>query len=177
MTVRLSVVGEPTAAPRPTAAPPLSGAPPAVLGAIASVPDPEYPGISIAELGLVERVLTADRPGGLDVEVELIPTFSGCPALAMIAGDVRAAVEAVAGVASCDVRWLASPVWSTDRISPQAQTRLRQEYTVVLRGTDGALQCPVCGSDAVEDRSLAGPTRCRSVAWCGSCRNVVEVMR
>ena len=51
------------------------------------------------------------------------------------------------------------------------------EFTVVLRRKDGGLRCPVCGSDDVEDRALAGPTRCRSVAWCGSCRNVVEVMR
>ena len=42
---------------------------------------------------------------------------------------------------------------------------------------DGGLRCPICGSDAVVDQSLAGPTRCRSVAWCDSCRNPVEVMR
>ena len=42
---------------------------------------------------------------------------------------------------------------------------------------DGGLRCPACGSDAVADQSTAGPTRCRSVAWCNQCRNVVEVMR
>lgn len=157
--------------------PALTDVPAAVVDAIASVPDPEYPGVSIAELGLVEGVSVVESGRGLDVGVDLIPTFSGCPALAMIADDVRTAVAAVPGVASCDVRWLTTPVWSTDRISPSAQAALRDEFTVVLRREDGRLRCPVCGSDAVEDRALAGPTRCRSVAWCGSCRNVVEVMR
>jgi len=155
----------------------LAGAPPAVIDAVASVPDPEYPGVSIVDLGLVERISAAATPAGLAVAVELIPTFSGCPALAMIADDVRAAVGAVHGVASCEVTWLTSPVWSTERISAAAVDRLRDEFTVVLRRKDGRLRCPVCGSDEVEDRALAGPTRCRSVAWCGSCRNVVEVMR
>lgn len=158
-------------------APALTDVPAAVVDAVASVPDPEYPGVSIVELGLVEGVSVTESVGGLDVAVDLIPTFSGCPALAMIADDVRAAVTAVSDVASCEVRWLTAPVWSTDRISPSARAALRDEFTVVLRRKDGRLRCPVCGSDAVEDQALAGPTRCRSVAWCGSCRNVVEVMR
>lgn len=155
----------------------LADVPVAVLGAVESVPDPEYPGVSILDLGLVERVSARDGVDGIAVEVDLIPTFSGCPALAMIAADVRSAVGAVPDVASCEVRWLTSPVWSTDRISASARVRLRDGFTVTLRRKDGGLRCPVCGSDAVEDRALAGPTRCRSVAWCGSCRNVVEVMR
>jgi ring-1,2-phenylacetyl-CoA epoxidase subunit PaaD len=155
----------------------LAAAPAAIADAVTSVPDPEYPGVSIVELGLVEHVAVDETADGLAVSVDLIPTFSGCPALAMIASDVRVAVAAVPGVSSCEVRWLSTPVWSTDRISPSARRLLRDEFTVVLRRKDGGLRCPVCGSDAVEDRALAGPTRCRSVAWCGSCRNVVEVMR
>lgn len=152
-------------------------APRAVVDAVASVPDPEYPGISIADLGLVEAVHAQETASGLVVTVELIPTFGGCPALAMIADDVRAAVGAVDDVASCDVRWLTSPVWSTDRIAPAARAELRDGFSVVVRRRDGGLRCPVCGAVSVEDRGLAGPTRCRSVAWCTSCRNVVEVMR
>lgn len=155
----------------------LAGVPDAVAHAVGSVPDPEYPDVSIVDLGLVERVVTLDGPDGTVVTVGLIPTFSGCPALTMIAADVRRAVEAVAGVRTCEVEWLRAPVWSTDRISPVARAQLREEFTVVLRGPDGRLRCPVCGSSDVADRSLAGPTRCRSVAWCESCRNVVEVMR
>jgi ring-1,2-phenylacetyl-CoA epoxidase subunit PaaD len=144
----------------------------AVALAVRSVHDPEYPDVSIADLGLVESIaVDGDR-----ATVGLIPTFSGCPALAMIADDVRTAVTAVEGIGKCDVQWLAGPVWTTDRLTPAAQRSLA-EYTVVLRRKDGTLRCPICGSDAVADQSVAGPTRCRSVAWCNACRNPVEVMR
>ncbi len=63
----------------------------AVLDALATVDDPEYPGVSIVDLGLVERVEVSGR----SVEVDLVPTFSGCPALEMIATDVAATVGAL----------------------------------------------------------------------------------
>lgn len=145
-----------------------------VRSALEQVFDPEYPDISVIDLGLIQSVeVSAD---GL-VTIGLIPTFSGCPALAMIADDVRVAVEALPGTTSATVRWLTSPVWSTERITADAQKRLSSEYTVVLRRKDGTLLCPVCGSTTVQDQSMAGPTRCRSIAWCSSCRNPVEVMR
>lgn len=144
-----------------------------VTAAVASITDPEYPDISIADLGLVERV----EVDGPRATVGLIPTFSGCPALAMIAADVQAAVEALDKIDQCTVQWLTSPVWSTDRVSLSARSTLNLDYTVTLRRKDGTLRCPACGADTVTDQSAAGPTRCRSVAWCSSCRNVVEVMR
>jgi ring-1,2-phenylacetyl-CoA epoxidase subunit PaaD len=94
----------------------------------------------------------------------------------MIAADVRDSVASVPGVDEVTVEWLPGPVWSTDRMSGVATRRL-SEYTVVLRRKDGTVRCPVCGSDAVADQSMAGPTRCRSIAWCDACRNPVEVMR
>jgi len=144
-----------------------------VVAAVASVTDPEYPDISIADLGMVERI----DLDGRRATVGLIPTFSGCPALPMIAADVRSAVEALDAVDECSVEWLSSPVWSTERVTLAARSRLNLDYTVTLRRKDGSLRCPSCGADTVADQSAAGPTRCRSVAWCSSCRNVVEVLR
>lgn len=145
----------------------------AVWDALGSVFDPEYPDISIVDLGLVETVAEADGVA----TVGLIPTFSGCPALAMIAEDVRHAVMAAPGVSDADVVWLTSPIWTNQRTSAHAKQALATDYTVVLRRKDGTLRCPICGSDAVQDQSMAGPTRCRSIAWCDSCRNPIEVMR
>lgn len=155
----------------------------AVHSAVASVNDPEYPDVSIVDLGLLESIDITDGAAVVDrvatrvAHVGLIPTFGGCPALAMIASDVQAAVETVAGIDRCEVEWLAGPVWTTERMTGNAQRTLADDYTVVLRRKDGSLLCPVCGSDDVADQSMAGPTRCRSVAWCSSCRNAVEVMR
>lgn len=145
----------------------------AVWEALRHVDDPEYPGLSIVDLGLVESVSTADS----HAVVGLIPTFSGCPALRMIGDDVVEAVQSGIAGTTCTVEWLPSPVWSTDRLTDLAWERLASAYTVILRSKSGALRCPVCGSEQVVDQSVAGPTRCRSVAWCESCRNPVEVMR
>jgi ring-1,2-phenylacetyl-CoA epoxidase subunit PaaD len=145
----------------------------AVRSAVAAINDPEYPDVSIVDLGLLES-LHVDGPVA---HVGLIPTFSGCPALAMIADDVRRSVESLDAIDRCEVTWLDGPVWDSTRLTAPARTRLADDYTVVLRRKDGSLLCPVCGSDAVVDQSMAGPTRCRSVAWCPSCRNPVEVMR
>lgn len=144
-----------------------------VRAAVASVDDPEYPGVSIVALGLVEDV----RSCGARVEVDLVPTFAGCPALAMIAADVETAVRAVRGVADVEVRWLDRVVWSPDRLTPGARRELAEGFTVVLRRSDGGLVCPVCGSGAVVDAGEVGPARCRSLAWCPDCRNPVEVLR
>ncbi len=150
-----------------------------VWEALRTVDDPEYPGLSIVDLGLVERVDVdsgSDDAADTAVVIGLVPTFSGCPALHMIAADVADAVKQATGLDPV-VDWLDEPVWTTARMSPLAEARLANEFTVVLRRKDGTLRCPVCGHDAVQDQSMAGPTRCRSIAWCPDCRNPVEVFR
>lgn len=141
--------------------------------AVSSVDDPEYPGISIVDLGLLETIdVAAD---GL-VRVGLIPTFSGCPALAIIADEVVAAVASVDGVASCEVDWLSSPAWHTDRISHEARACLERKYTVAVQLGERSPTCPLCASKTVE-QSMFGPSRCRSVHTCTGCGETVEVVR
>lgn len=142
----------------------------AVASAVSTVDDPEYPGVSIVDLGLLESIdVNADG----HVTVSLTPTFSGCPALGMIGDDVTKAVQAVGGVTTVQVEWLAAPVWSTDRISPLARWRLARELTVVVASS----WCPVCGGDHLELVSDVGPARCRAVRRCTSCGEIVEQMR
>ena len=153
-----------------------AGSPPseaAIHAAVASVDDPEYPGVSIVDLGLLERLTIL--PDGR-VEVGLIPTFSGCPALAVIAGDVAAAVDAVPGVTGADVRWLASPVWTTQRISDDARVELGRSFTVAVTIGGRQARCPRCGGPT-EERSMFGPSRCRAVHRCTACNETVEVVR
>lgn len=148
-----------------------------VHAALAGVDDPEYPEVSIVDLGLVENV--ADD--GDTVHVGLIPTMSGCPALAVIERDVLDAVQhAVADSGAqrgIDVRFLTAPVWTPERISGAARRTLASEFTVAIRTRAQEPLCPVCGSGSLELRSEFGPTPCRSVEWCSSCRNPIEVVR
>ncbi|HEY5875221.1 MAG TPA: iron-sulfur cluster assembly protein [Ilumatobacteraceae bacterium] len=142
-----------------------------VAAAVATVADPEFPGVSVVELGLLESIRV--DPDG-HVRVSLLPTFSGCPALSMIGDDVARAVEAVDGVHRVEVVWLAAPLWTTERISPSARLRLAQEFTVVV---GAAAPCPVCAGGPLELVSDVGPTRCRAVRRCAACGEVVEQVR
>ena len=144
-----------------------------VRAAVATVDDPEYPGISIVDLGLLESL---DTTHDGHVAVGLIPTFSGCPALSMIANDVRRAVDAVDGVEGVDVRWLGAPVWGVDRVTETARATMAREFTVAVRIGRGPVACPRCGSPTHE-QSMFGPSRCRAVHTCPACAEVVEVMR
>lgn len=141
--------------------------------AVMAVEDPEFPGVPIGELGMVDDVVTE----GGTVRVELVPTYAGCPALDYIAADVTAAVHRVDPSADVQVAWHPERPWSPQRVTADAARVLAGEFTVVLRGPDGSLRCPVCGTAGLVERSPVGPTRCRAVSWCPSCRNVVEVLR
>lgn len=145
----------------------------AVAKTVSSVDDPEFPGVSIVALGMLHDISASDDV----IRIELIPTYSGCPALEYIGSDVVAAVQALAPGYDVAVAWRRDLPWSTDRLAPGTSTALATEFAVTLRGSDGSLRCPVCGSSDVVERSPIGPTRCRSVSWCEQCRNVIEVMR
>ena len=62
-----------------------------VWAALSGVHDPEIPPCTITDLGIVEDV----RSGPDAVEVDLLPTFAGCPALDVIREDVEAALAPV----------------------------------------------------------------------------------
>jgi len=141
---------------------------------VEAVPDPEYPGVGVGELGIVESV-TADAGG--NVEIVLVPTFLGCPALDLIASDVTAAAKAIPWVRNADVRWARDVAWSSVRITGRARAFMADELAVAVPDTAGRAVCPVCGHDALEAVSDFGPTPCRRIARCPACRNPIEVVR
>ena len=155
-----------------------------VWDALARVHDPEIPPCSITDLGIVERVTVTDGA----VDVELLPTFAGCPALDVIREDAAAAVREVAGERRVDVRFVYSKPWTSDRITPAGRRALTQ-YGVTppggggsrvivplaaLRRPEGGVACPFCGSDDTVLESAFGPTPCRSTHFCRACRNPFE---
>jgi ring-1,2-phenylacetyl-CoA epoxidase subunit PaaD len=150
--------------------------------ALDGVHDPEIPACSITDLGMVERVEV--RGGSL--EVDLLPTFVGCPAKDLIGDDVRAALRDMAGDREVTVRFVHDPPWTTDRISDRGRARLREfgiaphwdrpaggPVTIPLM-TAAAVPCPYCGGADTVMESRWGPTPCRAQHWCRSCRNPFE---
>ncbi len=171
-----AVLAEPgSAEPVPAGVVP-AGVVAAIRQSVSLVCDPEYPEVTISELGILEQVSSSDD--GSTVRIELVPTMLGCPALDMIAQDVTdAARSACRGVNVCiDVVFVDDPVWTPDRISPSAVGFLAQQYAVAVRSSAADASCPICGSTVLEHRSDFGPTPCRSVEWCPQCRNPVEVV-
>ncbi|MGS0686452.1 1,2-phenylacetyl-CoA epoxidase subunit PaaD [Nakamurella sp. GG22] len=137
-----------------------------------AVPDPEIPVLTLDDLGIV-RGLTIDDDG--TVEVDLTPTYTGCPATAVIAGDVEKALLA-SGVERAVVRTVLSPAWSTDWMSEQGRRKLR-EYGIAPPGACHpagvglilTARCPRCGSTSTREISRFGSTPCKSLWSCLSC--------
>jgi ring-1,2-phenylacetyl-CoA epoxidase subunit PaaD len=143
----------------------------ALYDAVAAVPDPELPVLTIGELGILRSVdVDGDR-----VVVGLTPTYSGCPAFEAIADDVAAVVRRH-GYADIDVRRVLAPAWSTDCITTAGRVKLEAAGVappgpVLLQI---AVRCPRCGSGATREVSRFGPTACTALWVCGECREPFE---
>ena len=151
----------------------------AVLDVLQTIDDPEMP-INIVDLGLVENVDI--KPGG-KVHIDLLPTFIGCPALQVIEEEVRDKVAGLPGVAGVEVRFVFSPPWTVDRTSAAGRKRLKPYGVTVPEASGNAgpkepePRCPFCGSAAVHLESAFGPTRCRMIYYCASCRQPFEHLK
>lgn len=133
--------------------------------ALARVCDPEIPTASITDLGMVHRVeVTADA-----VDIELLPTFVGCPAKFVISEEVQRAVSAAAPGSQVRVRFVYDPPWTADRVNERGHAALKE-----LGISPDQRTCPYCGSRETTLESAFGPTPCRSTHFCRSCRNVYE---
>ena len=153
-----------------------------VRDALASVPDPEIPTCSIVDLGMVERVDVREDA----VEVDLLPTFVGCPAKDVIGEDVEMVLRRVSDGRAVRVRFVYDPPWTTDRITERGKEGLRAlgisphwerpaagPVTVSLMQGSGT-PCPYCGSTDTVLEAAFGPTPCRTTHFCKSCRNAFE---
>lgn len=153
----------------------------AVRSALADVPDPEIPVVSIVELGMVEDV-RVDADG---IHVSLLPTFVGCPALDMIRSSVELRLSAFGR--PVDVRFEYRVPWSSDRISPDGRTKLQASGFAppapvrpdepILVQLDRPVPCPNCGSSRTVLENAFGPTQCRAIHHCTECRQPFEAFK
>ncbi len=137
-----------------------------------AVVDPEIPVLSIADLGVLRDVRVADG----QITVAITPTYSGCPAMNMIAMEIKTALAA-AGFADARVELVLSPAWTTDWMSEAGRRKL-QEYGIAppvkgagrraLFGQDH-VACPRCGSADTGELAAFGSTSCKSLWRCNSC--------
>jgi len=140
-----------------------------VWAALDEIPDPEIPVVSLVDLGVIRSVDVSDG----SVHVELTPTFLGCPALEAM---VRAIEE---HVPEATVEIVNDDSWSTDKISAAGREKLREAGFAppaprLVQLQSHVHRCPYCGSTDTRLENLFGPTPCRSLRYCASCRQPFE---
>ncbi|MFI5797060.1 1,2-phenylacetyl-CoA epoxidase subunit PaaD [Streptomyces sp. NPDC051677] len=162
-----------------------------LLAVAGSVPDPELPVLTLQELGVLRAVHLRDTD---TVEVELTPTYTGCPAIEAMSADIEKALHEH-GVRDVTVRTVLTPAWSTDDISAEGRRKLRDfgiapprstrsapgPVTLTLGPThtlhsepenvpDEPVRCPHCGCADTELLSRFSSTACKALRRCLACR-------
>ncbi len=92
----------------------------AVMDALGTVNDPEIPGLSIVDLGLVYGV---EVEGG-KVDVKMTVRAPGCPMAHYMAQMAKKAVEELEGVDEANVEVVFEPPWNPEMMSAEAKKRL-----------------------------------------------------
>jgi len=150
-----------------------------VWEALAEIPDPEIPVISLVELGVVRDVAVQNGT----VRVEFTPTFLGCPALEVMRDAMSERIRSLG--AEPEIRVLMDDSWSTDRITPAGREKLRAsgfappapraaEPPTLVQLQSNAHRCPYCGSTETRLENIFGPTPCRSLRYCAACKQPFE---
>jgi ring-1,2-phenylacetyl-CoA epoxidase subunit PaaD len=153
-----------------------------VWQALAAIPDPEIPVVSVVELGIVRGV----EWRGDELVVSVTPTYSGCPATELIAADIGRALAA-SGVGRYRIETRLAPAWTTDWIAPEARERLARfgiappgtrapagpqiidASAIARRRVRAPIACPRCGSSNTREISGFGSTPCKAQHRCEDC--------
>jgi ring-1,2-phenylacetyl-CoA epoxidase subunit PaaD len=151
----------------------------AIWDALAEIPDPEIPVVSLVDLGVIRDVSVEDSR----VRVEFTPTFLGCPALEVMRDAIAERIRALG--AEPEIRVRTDDAWSSDRISASGREKLRAADfappapranggPTLVQLQSAVFRCPYCGSTDTRLENLFGPTPCRSLRYCTSCRQPFE---
>jgi ring-1,2-phenylacetyl-CoA epoxidase subunit PaaD len=150
-----------------------------VWEAFGEIADPEIPVISLVDLGVIRSVDVSEG----HVRVEFTPTFLGCPALETMKRALEERVTALGG--DPDVHVIQDDSWSTDKITPTGREKLRAagfappaprgaSTPKLVQLQSNVFRCPYCGSTQTKLENIFGPTPCRSLRYCESCRQPFE---
>ena len=148
-----------------------------ILKWLEEVKDPEIPVLSLIDLGVITAVDIDDN----HVRVKMTPTFAGCPAIDYMKADVIQVLKEK-GVESveCDVTF--ETQWNSNMISAKGREALKKfglapppEHNMIVDlEILERVSCPYCGSEETNLKNPFGPTLCRSIHYCNSCKQAFE---
>lgn len=149
-----------------------------VYGWLSTVTDPEVPVLTILDLGIVRDV----EISGDSVKILITPTYSGCPAMDVISIGIRMALMS-RGIGKVDIELKLSPAWTTDWMTEEGKQKLkaygiappnRKAFQPLGLFEEDKVSCPRCGSEETEMVSQFGPTSCKALFKCLSCKEPFE---
>ncbi len=144
-----------------------------VWEALEEIPDPEIPVVSLVDLGVIRSV---DVRNG-HVHIEFTPTFLGCPALEVMKRAMEEKIRELG--AEPEVSVINDDSWGTDKITAAGREKLRAAGFAppaprLVQLQSRVHKCPYCGSTETKLENIFGPTPCRSLRYCESCRQPFE---
>jgi len=151
-----------------------------IYSLLSGIKDPEIPVVSIEEMGMLRDVIV----GRHGCEVLLTPTYTGCPAMGIIAADIKALLH-LAGIQHVDVHMVYTPAWTTDWITDAAKEKMLH-YGVApptpstcgdIATAEKHIVCPHCGSNDTQVVSRYGATACKALYQCNYCKEPFEYFK
>ncbi len=140
------------------------------------VKDPEIPVLSLVDLGVItDVIINADH-----VQVEMTPTFVGCPAMDYMKLEVESLLKEKGITPVVNISF--KTPWSSDLISEKGKAALKKyglapppsnKVFTDLEILETAI-CPRCDGVNTEMKSPFGPTLCRALFYCHDCKEAFE---
>jgi ring-1,2-phenylacetyl-CoA epoxidase subunit PaaD len=146
----------------------------AIVRLLEKVCDPEIPVLTIADLGILRNV----QLNGDEIEVIITPTYTGCPAMDMIAMNIKLAL-AEAGYKKVKITSVLAPAWTTDWMTEAGKKKL-EAYGIAPprpRGMDALPSCPQCRSHHTRLISEFGSTACKALYQCEDCKEPFDYFK
>ena len=148
-----------------------------------TVTDPEVPVLTVTDLGIIRDV----KVNKDEVEIIITPTYTGCPAMDMIAINIRLALIEH-GYKNIKITSVLSPAWTTDWMSEAGKEKLKA-YGIAppnpkqvvcdtkLFAEEEAIQCPLCNSYHTKLISQFGSTACKALYQCIDCKEPFDYFK
>ena len=150
----------------------------ALYAYLEEIKDPEVPVLSIIDIGIVRDIKLTDD----ELEVIITSTYTGCPAMDMIAMDIKMVLLAN-GYQNIKVTSVLSPAWTTDWMSEAGKRKLK-EYGIAppqtrsdRPGLTDSVICPQCNSSNTRLISEFGSTACKALYQCNDCKEPFDYFK
>lgn len=147
------------------------------------VSDPEIPVLTVLDMGIIRGVNDLGEKG---YEIVITPTYSGCPAMDMIAVDIKAVLQEN-GYDAVEVTTVISPAWTSDWLSEEGKKKMKAYGIAPPQGTvvdknelfaqAKVVACPQCNSENTKLLSQFGSTACKAMYQCNDCKEPFDYFK